>query len=108
MVGPNELTQAQISQLADWNDTIITYEIKGQGCFSPEKIQELLNQIQDFISEEIPDQLFQNIKKVTDAIYEASLVLAETERCEKHLRKASQLLYVAIKELCKMIEFVSE
>lgn len=96
-----ELTQAQQDQIAKWKDIINTYEAKGRETFSASKIQELLTEIQDFIRFGLPDQLYNGLKKVTDAIYGASLVLAEPEKNEIHHEEASHLLYLAIKELCK-------
>lgn len=96
-----ELTQAQQYQIAKWKDITNTYEAKGGETFSAAKIQELLTQIQDFIRFGLPDHLFVGLKKVTDAIYEASLILAKPEKDEIHHEKASHLLYLAIKELCK-------
>lgn len=96
-----ELNQEQQNQVAKWKNTINTYEAKDGDCFSSSKIQEVLDEIQDFIRQGLPDHLFVNIQKVTDAIFEASLVLAETEKNDEHHRKASRLLCLAIKELCK-------
>jgi hypothetical protein len=95
-----EFTQAQQDQIVKWKEIINTYEIKGGEPFSAATIQELLNEIQDFIRLGLPDYLYAGLKKVTDAIFEASLVLAEPEKDETHRQKASHLLYLAIKELC--------
>lgn len=95
-----ELTQEQQSQIIRWKDVIATYEAKGEECFSSGKVQTLLTEIQDFIKYGLPDRLFAGLKKVTDAIYEASLVLAEPEKNQDHYRQASRLLYLAVKELC--------
>ena len=95
-----EFTQAQQDQIVKWKEIINTYEIKGGEPFSAATIQELLNEIQDFIRSGLPDYLYAGLKKVTDAIFEASLVLAEPEKDETHRQKASPLLYLAIKELC--------
>ncbi len=95
-----ELTQAQQEQIVQWKDIINTYEAKGGEPFSAAVIQELLNEIQDFIGFGLPDHLYAGLKKVTDAIFEASLVLAEPEKGDTHRQKASHLLYLAIKELC--------
>ncbi len=94
-----ELTQDQQNQIAKWKAVITTYELKGEESFSSVKIQELLNEIQDFIKYGLPDYLFQGIKKVTDAIFEASQVLAEPEKNEEHYQQVSRHLYLAIKEL---------
>ena len=94
-----KLTRIQQDQIAKWKDTINTYEAKGGETFSASKIQALLTEIQDFIRSGLPDQLYNGLKKVTDAIYEASLVLAEPGKNEAHHKKASHLLYLAIKGL---------
>lgn len=96
-----ELTQDQQNQIVKWKEIIVTYEAKGKESFSSAKIQELLNEIQEFIRYGLPDHLFNGIKKVTDAIYEASQVLAEPEKNSDHYQQASRLLYLAIKELCQ-------
>ncbi len=96
-----EFTQAQQDQIVKWKEIINTYEAKGGEPFSAAVIQDLLNEIQDFIRFGLPDHLYAGLKKVTDAIFEASVVLAEPEKDETHFRKASHLLYLAIKELCK-------
>lgn len=96
-----EFTQAQQGQVVKWQEIINTYEAKGGEPFSAAAIQELLNEIQDFIRFGLPDHLYVGLKKVTDAIFEASLVLAEPEKGDTHRQKASHLLYLAIKELCK-------
>lgn len=101
MITQKELTQDQQNQIAKWKAIITTYEAKGGECFSSDKVQEVLDEIQDFIRSGLPDPLFGNIKKVTDSIFEASLVLAEPEKYDDHRQKASHLLYLAIKELCK-------
>ncbi len=100
MVTQIEFTQEQQNQIAKWKLVIATYEAKGGEGFSAVKVQELLNEIQDFIRFGLPEHLFASIKKVTDAIYETSLVLAEPEKWDDCHQKASQLLYLAIKELC--------
>lgn len=96
-----ELTQDQQNQIMKWKAFICTYEAKGEESFSSARVEELLDEIQDFIRYGLPDHLFGCIKKVTDAIFEASLVLAEPEKCDDHQQKASHLLYLAINELCK-------
>lgn len=102
MITPkNELTQEQQNQIIKWKTVITTYEAKGEDSFSSTKIQELLSEIQEFIRYGLPDHLFNGIKKVTDAIYEASQFLAEPEKNCDHYQQASRLLYLAIKELCQ-------
>lgn len=96
-----ELTQAQQDRIAQWKELLNTYEAKGGDPFSEAKIQEILNEIQDFIRFGLPDYLFVGLKKVTDAIFEASLILAEPEKGEAQYQKASHLLYLALKELCR-------
>lgn len=100
LIQKRELTQEQHSQIVKWKDVIATYEAKGEECFSSAMVQALLTEIQDFIKYGLPDHLFTGIKKVTDAIFEASLVLAEPDKNQDHYRQASRLLYLAIKELC--------
>jgi hypothetical protein len=95
-----ELTQAQQDQIVKWKDTINKYEAKGGGPFSPAKIQELLDEIQDFVRFGLPDHLYIGVKKVTNAIYEVSLILAEPKKDDTHFQKATHLLCLAIKELC--------
>lgn len=96
-----ELTQAQQARIAQWKELMNTYEASGGESFSEAKIQEILNEIQDFIRFGLPDYLFVGLKKVTDAIFEASLILAEPEKSGAQYQKASHLLYLAIKELCR-------
>lgn len=96
-----EFTQAQQDQIVKWKRIINTYEAKGGEPFSAATIQDLLNEIQDFIRFGLPDYLFESLKKVTDAIFEASLILAEPEKSGVQYQKASHLLYLAIKELCR-------
>ena len=96
-----EFTQAQQDQIVKWKEIINTYEVKGGEPFSAAAIQDLLNEIQDFIRFGLPDHLYADLKKGTDARFEASLVLAEPEKGDTYRQKASQLLYLAIKELCK-------
>lgn len=95
-----ELTQDQQNQIVKWKAGIATYEAKEEEYFSSAKIQELLNEIQEFIRYGLPDPLFNGIQKVTDTIYEASRVLAEPEKNRGHYQQAGRLLYLAIKELC--------
>lgn len=95
-----KLTQDQQNQIIKWKVIITTYEAKGEECFSEVEVQKLLNEIQDFIRYGLPDYLFGSIQKVTDAIFEASLVLAEPEKYDNHYQKASRLLCLAIKGLC--------
>lgn len=96
-----ELTRDQKEQIAKWKVIINTYEVKGDESFSAIKVQKLLDEIQDFIRYGLPDHLFVGLKKVTDIIYEASLVLAEPQKGDAHLQKVGHLLYMAIKELCQ-------
>ena len=96
-----ELTRAQQDQIIQWKEIMNTYEARGGEPFSEAKIQEILNEIQDFIRFGLPDYLFENLKKVTDAIFEASLILAAPEKSGAQYQKASHLLYLAIKELCR-------
>ncbi len=100
MNAQKELTQDQQNLIAKWKAIISRYEVNGGEGFSSDKVQEVLDEIQDFIRSGLPDHLFENVKKVTDAIFEVSLILAEPEKYDGHHQKASHLLCLAIKELC--------
>ena len=88
----------------EWGNLLQEFEHRGSACFTPTKINELLNQIQTFVNSSLPDNPDFDLKlrMVTDAIYEAHLILANLEKQgdqRADFEKVSERICLAIKLL---------
>jgi hypothetical protein len=102
---PNPHLTEENEYIKKWRLMLAECNSAAPVCFSLEKIQEVLSEIQSFIFSGLPhDHNYDlNLRAATDAIFEAHLLLAQSEGghvSEIALQQVSEHLCKAIRKLC--------